>query len=989
MLQPLSSKRIRFVEPETAPAPGNSTPRCNWRWLCAWGICAWGLSLTAATTMAAEPDELEFFEKKIRPVLIEHCYKCHAESGESIKGGLELDHRDGMLQGGDSGPVLEPGKPDESLLISSLKYESYEMPPAGKLPDHIIRDFETWIAKGAVDPREAGSDRRSAQEIDWEVARQFWAFRPLPETPDAVSASAANTTDLIDRHVAHRLQQAEISPNGLAQPEKRLRRLYYDMIGLPPSPEEILEFTRDPSPERWTATVDRLLEMPEFGERWGRHWLDVARYADSNGGDFNATYHNAWRYRDYVIRAYNEDMPIDQFFAEQIAGDLLAAENDEDRRDKLVATGFLMIGPKMLSERDKEKLTYDVIDEQIDTFGKAFLGLSLGCARCHDHKFDPVPTGDYYAMAGIFRGTQVLNGESQQYVSDWLRRELPTSTEHLNSLREHKQRLVELQSQEKAADQRVKKLNERIEQLRKGLNTLVLDNTQAELVGDWKTSTFTSPLVGENYIHDNKENKGEKQVIFSTTLKAAGKYQVLFAYVPSSGRDKQVPVHVEHADERRTHLVDQTKKPPVQGHYVLLEEREFPKNAEVRVVVSTEGTKDYVIVDAVQFIHIPEETNKEVDQEELASAETDLKQQQQQLKELQESIKAHQAEAPPPVPEAIAVRDLETCDDCPIMIRGEHTNPGKLVPRGSLQILSGAQATLEIAEGSGRRELAEWLVTQGAPLASRVYVNRIWMHLLGEGLVQTVDDFGIQGTPPTHPELLDALAVRFLESGWSTKQLVRAIALSEVYQRAKTHSDAAFAQDPENKLLWRGHRRPLSSEELRDTFVVLQQKLDATRGGSPVSKFGRLVVNNSNQGNTEESAEFVSRRSVYHPVLRNQLRGIPVLFDFANPEMVVGKRPITNVPAQALYLLNHPHVRETADTLVERLFAEHGEGSFSALPELYLKIFGRLPEQNDDQLLQNYLQQRLGDEVDSEKIRVAWTEMVQALLISTEFRYLD
>ncbi len=952
-------------------------------------ICL-ALMLLAHTNAArAEQAEVEFFEKKIRPVLVEHCYKCHAASGEAIKGGLQLDHRDGLLQGGDSGPAIEPGKPDKSLLIASLKYDSYEMPPAGKLPDHIIRDFETWIANGAVDPRKLDSAPRKSQGIDWEAARQFWAFRPLATTPEQRQEHAAAPTEMIDFQVRRPLAAQGITPNPAAKPEKRLRRLYYDLIGLPPSEEAILEFVNDPSPARWEATVDQLLARPEFGERWGRHWLDVARYADSNGGDFNATYHNAWRYRDYVIQAYNQDMPIHQFFTEQIAGDLLPARNDEDRRDKIVATGFLMIGPKMLSERDKEKLKYDVIDEQIDSFGKVFLGLSLGCARCHDHKFDPVPTSDYYAMAGIFQGTQVLNGEMQQYVSDWLRRDLPTTPEHLQSLQQHQQQLVELQGTVKNSEKQVQQLEQQVQLLRQGRNALVLDNEQARLVGEWKASTFTSPFVGTNYIHDNKQNKGEKQAIFSTTLKQPGKYQVLFAYVPSSGRDTRVPVHVVQGDQRKTYFIDQTKKPDLLGNYVLLEEFEFPANAEVQVIVSTEGTTDYVIVDAVQFLRVPSATEPPLDDAELRLAENNWELARKQLEEHQQSLKKLQSQSPPPVPQAIAVQDLEECVDCPIMIRGEHTNPGATVPRGSLKIFSGEQASLDILQGSGRRELADWLVTEASPLVSRVYVNRIWMHLLGEGLVTSVDNFGMQGIPPTHPELLDALSAYFMDTNWSTKKLVRAIVLGEVYQRGKQHQPEAYEIDPENRLLWRGHRRPLSAEEIRDTFVLLQRKLDESRGGSTVSHFGRLVVDNNNQANSQLAQEYAARRAVYQPVLRNQLTGIAVLFDFANPEMVVGKRPATNVPSQALFLLNHPQVRDTSRDLVDRLFAEHGAGSFSGLPSLYLSLFGRLPEQRDEELLQGYLAQRLGEDVDPARVHAVWCEMVQALLISTEFRYLD
>ena len=951
---------------------------------CLMVLLAWDLS-----SCAAEQSELEFFEKKIRPVLIEHCYQCHSEASEAIKGGLVVDHRDGLLAGGDSGPSIEPGKPDDSLLLSSLKYESYEMPPAGKLPDDVIRDFEQWIANGAIDPRKPSQQAKRNQGIDWEAARQFWAFKPLPTEPIPAEMTAEARARRIDGFVDQSLQAKQISPNPAAAPEKRLRRLYFDLVGMPPTPQEILEFTADPTPQRWAETVERLLESPQFGEKWGRHWLDVARYADSNGGDFNATFHNAWRYRDYVIEAYNKDMPIDQFFREQIAGDLLPASSDADRRQKIVATGFLMVGPKMLSERDKEKLKYDVIDEQIDSFGKAFLGLSLGCARCHDHKFDPVPTADYYALAGIFQGTQVLNGEMQPYVSDWLRRDLPTSAEHLAQVQQYQQQLTDLKARQQSQQKLIKRHEQVVEQVGRGAESLVVDNTQAILTGEWKSSNFTAPFHGADYIHDNKLDKGNKQVKFPAKLQQAGTYQILFGYVPSSGRDKRVPVDVLINGESQRQFVDQTKKPTIQQLYVSLGEFEINANADVAVVVSNAGTTDYVIADAVQFVRLPQPGDTPTDQAELTQAQAKLAELQQELKTLEADMKRLQAQAPPAVPQAIAVQDYEVCENCTIMIRGEHTNPGKLVPRGALKIISGEQAALDIMHGSGRLELADWLIRDASALTSRVYVNRIWTHLLGEGLVNSVDNFGTQGIPPTHPELLDDLALQFLDAGWSTKQLIRAIVQTNAYQRSTQHQEQAYQLDPENRLLWRGFRRPLTAEEIRDTLHLLQKKLDLTPGGSGVAQMGRLAVNNSNQANLELAGQTLFRRSVYQPVIRNQLDEISMLFDFANPEMVVGKRPVTNVPSQALYLLNHPQTRNTARTLVDQMFEQYGEGSFSSLNDLYLLIFGRLPAQADDALLHAYVEQKLQGQVESDQVRSAWCDVVQALLISSEFRYLD
>ncbi|NND96150.1 MAG: DUF1549 domain-containing protein, partial [Pirellulaceae bacterium] len=380
------------------------------------------LTLFAGSTSANEPaDTIAFFEKKIRPVLVQHCYQCHAGDADDIGGSLLLDSRDGMMIGGDTGPAIKPGDADASTLVAALRYESAEMPPDGQLPDQVIQDFERWIAAGAVDPRKTDAVQPPPREaIDIDAGREFWAFRPI-ELVTPSTTTYPSSRGLIDQYLLDRLSQSNLDPNATAPATVRLRRLAFDLTGLPPDQDLLNRWIADPSPEHWQRIVDQLLSSAEFAEQWARHWMDVARYADSNGSDFNATHHEAWRYRDYLVRSFAADRPVDQMITQQIAGDLLRYENDAERYDNVVATTFLMLGTKMLSERDKSKLQMDVVDEQIDTVGRAFLALTLGCARCHDHKFDPVPTEDYYALAGIFKSTRTLNGESQKYVSDWNR----------------------------------------------------------------------------------------------------------------------------------------------------------------------------------------------------------------------------------------------------------------------------------------------------------------------------------------------------------------------------------------------------------------------------------------------------------------------------------------------------------------------------------------------------------------------------------------
>jgi len=945
----------------------------------------------------AEQSEIEFFEKKIRPVLVKHCYKCHAADSASVKAGLRLDSRQGLITGGDSGTAMVSGKPEESLLIESLKYEGSEMPPDGKLPENIIRDFEQWIKRGAIDPRKAKTSATQQTDIDWEAARQFWSFQPLPSDRDDIkkisqlskSEKANKIAVIIDQHLDRSLQKAGIVANQPATPQHRIRRLYFDLTGLPPSPKQVMEFVADPTMQRWEETVNQLMASPRFGQHWGRHWLDVARYADSNGGDFNATHHNAWRYRDYVIDSSNNDKPIDKFFQEQIAGDLLPAKSEKEKTEKLIATGFLMLGPKMLSERDKPKLRFDVIDEQIDTLGKVFLGISLGCARCHDHKFDPVPTEDYYAMAGIFHGTQVLDGEMQQYVSNWKRRDLPISEAHRKALEVFQKKLVSVQQKLKEAKANLKIEQNKLSLLEENLHAITIDNKQAELVGEWTSSTYSKNFVGVDYLHDMKKEKGKKKVIFKATLEQAGRYQVLFAYNGSAGRDKNVPVSILFSGTETKIKIDQSVKPNIRQAYVLLGEFDYPANSKVQVIVSNEATTDYVIADAVQFVRLDATLDRDAMNKQLTKLKQSQSVQQKKLKQIEAQLATLKKQSPAPIPQAFAVQEREQSEDCSIHIRGEHTNLGESVPRGVLKIISGENSMLKNPQGSGRLELAQWLTGDAHPLVSRVFVNRVWMHLLGEGIVRSVDNFGTLGVAPSHPELLNELSLYFIEDAWSQKDLIRAIVLTKAYQRSATHHASSFQKDPENFLLWRANRRPLTSEQLHDSFLVFQNQIDETHGGSTVTHLGKMAVDNNKQANAKKTNQHVLRRSVYQPVLRNQLEEIRQLFDFANPEMAVGKRSITNVPAQALYLLNSQQIRKTAEEMVDNLFAKHGVGSPAGLTELYLLLFAREPKQSEIDLIINFIDLKLNQSVDQKAIKAAWQDAVQALLISTEFRYLD
>lgn len=953
----------------------------------------------------------DFFESKIRPVLIEHCYSCHAANSDEIKGGLLLDSAAAVLQGGDSGPALVPGKPDASLLIEALRYDGLEMPPAGKLPEQIVRDFEKWVAMGAPDPRETASSdssHPSRSSVSIEDGRQFWAFRPvqdqpLPKLPDQQSGTT------IDAFVNAGLTSAGLEAVANADRVTLIRRLYFDLTGLPPDAAELSAALADTSDNAVETLVDRLLNSAQFGVHWGRHWLDVARYADSNGGDFNATFHNAWKYRNYVIEAFNSDMPFDQFVQEQIAGDLLPCDEDAQRTRQLIATGFLMVGTKMLSERDKDKLTMDTVDEQISTIGSAVMGLTLGCARCHDHKFDPIPTRDYYALAGIFRSTQTLKGESQKYVSTWQRTSLPTEPEHIARVKAWEDRQQEINS----ALTKAKKHLKTLEQRRTVDTRLQVDDADAVRVGQWTASTLTPGFVGAGYIHDNNEGKGVKSVEFAWTPPRTAKFEVQVTYNHGPTRAATVPVQIRHADGETNVVLDQTKPPEVNGRFTVVGRFPFRDDSPASVSISNAGTKGFVIVDAVRFVEL-DDAGKVVTTpmtEADGPGKAELEAARQKITSLESEARQLKKDTPTPLPMAIAATDLPSVSNCEICIRGEHRNRGPEVPRGFLQVAEFESQPVVAEDESGRRQLAEWLTSPRHPLTARVIVNRIWQHLLGEGIVRTVDNFGRLGERPTHPELLDHLACRFVTDaddttalgspglGWSVKALVREIVLTKTYQRSSAHSDRAWQTDPDNRLLWKANRRRISAESLRDAILKISGQLDLSPGGSPVEGLGTLVSTNDANAEEYERQQSIGR-SVYLPIIRNELPPILTAFDFADPDLVVGKRPVTSVPAQALLLLNSPFIMDSAERTAEELCRDTSLHPGLVIRRTYTAVLCREPTEHEVKRAMNFLgvtdtnstiDNDLATDASSaaEPFVTRLKRFIHVLFASTEFRMLD
>lgn len=978
----------RFVSRDVrSQESGSHEPRRRGVTLCCWlcvVLAAWlatavmAVSLHAAEGEQADAAKLEFFEKKIRPVLAQHCYSCHSQNARPLQANLLLDTREGIRRGGDSGPAVVPGKPAESQILGALKFETFEMPPSGKLPDEVIADFEKWIADGAVDPRE-GKAVAAAPGIDLEAGRQFWAFQPLQRSPAPRLAHDDWSTTEIDRFLFAAMDAAGLQPVERADRRTLIRRAYFDLIGLPPTPEEIAAFLADDRPDAFARLVDHLLASPHFGERWGRHWLDVARFAESSGGGRTLLFPNAWRYRDYVIAAFNNDKPYDRFLHEQIAGDLLPYDTPQQRADNLTALGFLMLGPHNYETQDKELLRMDVVDEQIDVVSKAVLGLTVSCARCHDHKFDPIPTRDYYALAGIFRSTKSLTPGN---VSGWVEHALPMEPEQAAAVEAYQVARAKLAADLAEAQKQTQQLQNRLKQMQPGgpLQGIVVDSDKAEVVGEWKASTSNKPFVGTDYLHDMADGKGEKRVVYQPKLPRPGKYEVRVSYTAGPNRSTKVPVTVAHADGEKTIEIDQRKTPPIDGQFVSLGVFRF--EAIGTVTVANRGTTGFVVADAVQFIPQDSTADLEAAKAEAEKAAAPIRKQledaQLEVKRLQGELAALDRSAPP-IPKVMGVHDEAETGDYHLCVRGNVHNLGPVVPRGFLQVL--ASGTPSIPPGqSGRLELAQWLTDPANPLPARVMVNRIWQHLFGQGLVRTADNFGTTGERPSHPELLDYLATRLIDDGWSIKHAIRSIMLSSAYQASSQPTDAARRIDPENRLLSHQNRRRLEGESLRDAILALSGRLDRSVGGPTIRPGTR----------SELDYEFRELcRSVYLPVFRNTLVDMLEVFDMADPNIVQGQRVATTRSTQALFLMNSPFVIQEAEAAARTMLQRPGLSLQERIDRAYEESLGRLPHSAERELSRQYLAVVENQPAQEQQRLAQWARFYQALWASIDFRYVD
>ena len=842
---------------------------------------------------------------------------------------------------------------------------------------------------------------------------ELWSLEPIARPPVPPVATERWSKGPIDRFVLARLEREGLVPTRDASPAAWLRRVSFDLVGLPPSPEAIAAFQRDASPSARARLVDAMLASKAFGERWGRHWLDVARFAESSGGGRSLMFPDAWRYRDWVIDSYNADLPFDRFLTEQIAGDLLPSTSDAQRNRQTIATGFLALGPTNYELQDKELLRLEVVDEQIATVGRAFMGMTLGCARCHDHKFDPVPTRDYYALAGIFGSTESLTPGN---VSGWVRYELAgpeTRAWHVHDQRYRKlaRRLADAKSRWIAADKARAQTTRSIDPDR--LEGIVLDDQDATLIGEWKLSTSVPGYVAAGYLHDEDARKGKKTATFAPQIPKAGDYELRVAYTPGSNRASNVPVRVGTAAGERLVRVDQTKPPATSG-FLSLGSFRFAAGMASTITISTEDTDGHVIVDAIQLIAArrakrakvggrsadlvaskdPRRTRSNARR---ARADAAKARAGEVVARLTRELAALKKKAPPKPPVAMAVRERASPAHTHVRVRGLVRKRGELVPRGFLSACRVDGPRIP-NDASGRLELARWLTDRRHPLTTRVYVNRVWHWLFGAGLVRSCDNFGSQGERPSHPQLLDYLASRIVEEGWSTKRLVREIVLSRVYGLA---SSAPLQKDPENRLLSRATRRRLDADALRDAILAVSGRLDRRAGGPTISKPTQYDYGYKHR---------TLRRSVYVAMLRNAQLDFFEVFDGANPNLVTGRRNESQVPAQALFLLNSAWVAEQASFAAKRLLADPDLDDRGArIDRAYRLVLGRGPTRAEQQAASDHLgaervgvhdpggsaskAAQSGHESKPARARRSnerrWSALFHALFACLDFRYLD
>ncbi len=1010
------------------------------RRLLIYGLVLTALALAGTPSPLHAESDAEFFESKIRPLLAQRCLTCHSAERGKTHGGLALDTRDGWRTGGDSGPAIIPGKPAESLVLRAIGYadENLQMPPedaGGKLTDEQIALLTEWIRRGAYDPRIAAA--RLGGMTEQEV-RDWWSFQPLRSATPPEVDDPDRVRNGVDNFLQSRLEAAGLSPAAEADRRTLIRRATYDLTGLPPSPEEVAAFLADDAPHAFERLIERLLDSPHYGERWGRHWLDLVRYADTAGENTDHPIPDAWRYRNWVIDAINRDLPYDEFVREQLAGDLLHPDDPEAYASGTIATGFLAIARRFDHDSDQHMhLTYE---DTIDTLGKTFLGLSIACARCHDHKYDPITARDYYALYGILASTRYAfpGCEAKQQPRDLA--PLLTPAEWTRLIEPHDREVAALEAELKGlADKQaehVRSLHAAVEKQTRSLARGTIDDAGAQSFADLPGDALDAIeiRVGEmlQLTVDPQDNYGADSTLVEWEITEldgelrrwnltedviddflAGNphadrlgHASVWMFLDPRGGPTPLPetvrdlsgragLHVWRNGDNPAVFVNATEQPiPV---WTSLPPRTLfvhpaPDGPVAIAWVSPIAGRIRVtgrIADAHpggpngigwRLEHIAGDHSAAV----RSLSENGARR--------SEFLAARtELEARAPAREVAYAVTEGTPANARVHLRGDPEKLGDEVPRRWLEVFGGEPLPPE--SGSGRRQLAQWLSIRGNPLAARVMVNRIWLHHFGQGLVRTPNDFGSRGIPPAHPELLDWLAQQFVDSGGSLKAMHRLIMNSAAYRRSNGDSSLAshahaLEADPTNELCWRFDRRRLSAEELRDSLLVASREIDLTPGGPhpiPPTTSWSYTQHVPFAGVPE-----TNQRSVYLLTLRNRRHPFLGLFDGADPNATTPQRQVTTVPTQSLYFLNDPFFHRQAEIVAARLLEESDDEQ--RLRSLYRTVLQREPTSSERDRARDFLLRYLevlGDVAEHNRPALAWGAFTRVLLSSNEFLYLD
>jgi hypothetical protein len=892
------------------------------------------LLILAASTRAADPG-VEFFEARVRPILVENCYACHSTAARKQKGGLHLDTRDAVRKGGDNGPAVVPGKPADSLLLKAVRQAGeLKMPPKGRLSDAAIADLEKWITMGALDPRDMAT---AGKPIGVEEGRKFWSFQPL-HRPAVLELRVPNSEPRgpIDRFIRAKLEEKGIAPNPPADRRTLIRRIYFDLIGLPPTPDEISAFVSDPNPGAYTKLIDRLLASPHYGERWGRHWLDLARFAESSGYEHDNDRPYAYQYRDFVIQALNQDVPFDKFVQWQIAGDELESTNPL----AVKATGFLAAGPMngQVTEREVEPARYEVFDDWVSTIGTAFLGLTVGCARCHDHKYDPIPSRDYYNLAATFtkavRANVNLPRAAEACCDDCPPPAPPWTVLEANEVKVHGGKgSGHVLTRQPDGSYLLTRVNGEIETIKLVVNA---------------PSTKLSAVRIDALADDSLPN-------FGPGLGDHGNFTLSTFTVNAGPADKQSQVHLKRlrstTDAKgESWSVDRPHAGRDQSAVYDLAGLEVGPVLRFQLSFPGDSPAGRQSLGKFRLSVCTGDVPKELDPPR------------------REPAPAHEVafvvtEDVPPYRMMIQGPDL--LKSTYRLNRGDTGKKDGEATPGVLEVLSRNRPT---RSGPPRSDLARWLtdVDRGAgALVARVIVNRLWQHHMGRGIVGTPSDFGAQGDRPTHPELLDRLASELIDKGWSLKAIHREILLSETYQQSSLRNPKSEKADPDDRLFWRHPLTRLEAEPIRDAMLAVSGRLDRCTLGP---------------GSLDET---MTRRSIYFTVKRSAL--IPSMTQLDWPEGLqgIGQRVTTTVAPQALLMMNSAQVRANAAAFAKSLKPAAERSLADAVTAAYERAVGRPPTEGEHDAAVTFIKKRL----DVDVLDAALTDFCQAVFAMNEFLY--